>query len=586
MSYFLKKTTPTAKGLYLQIYETNYIPGKGKRNKSYKSLGYVIDLQSKGINDPISYYQNEVDLLNKELIQTNSLQISEISTASNVGYFLVKCLFDYLDMDNTINVVASTFKSRYKFSDMFRSLCYSQILSPGSKHKAFEKVIPSIYSSTHYSYDQILDAVNFIGSDYHKYIEILNHHIGNIWPRKFDKVYFDCTNYYFEVDSEKEWIKKGPSKENRHCPLLGQALLLDANQIPLDTEFYSGNNSEISYLRSRIESMKAKNNVTGRVIHVADKGLNCARNIYSAVIESNDGYIFSKSIKGRNLSETQKEWVTIEDNDLNKWYDVRDSKGDLIYKYKTVKHKTTKGNVKDYGIYEYKCLLEGDKKDTVFTTKEKRIVTYNPTLAKKQRAEINKQADKANKLLTYKKVLKEDIGDTAKYITLEAKTVDGEKVKIVSSVNQEKIDADLKFAGYNMLITSEIDAEPKEVYKVYHNLWKIEECFRIMKSYLDARPVFLQKKESIHGHFLICYFSLTLMRLLENKIFEEEICTSQLIDFIRQYNVTKTKENSYINTSTASDTFVKIKEKLGLAKLGNVYLSKFDIDQLLKTEYD
>ncbi len=586
MSYFLKKTTPTAKGLYLQIYETNYIPGKGKRNKSYKSLGYVIDLQSKGINDPISYYQNEVDLLNKELIQTNSLQISEISTASNVGYFLVKCLFDHLDMDNTINVVASTFKSRYKFSDMFRSLCYSQILSPGSKHKAFEKVIPSIYSSTHYSYDQILDAVNFIGSDYHKYIEILNHHIGNIWPRKFDKVYFDCTNYYFEVDSEKEWIKKGPSKENRHCPLLGQALLLDANQIPLDTEFYSGNNSEISYLRSRIESMKAKNNVTGRVIHVADKGLNCARNIYSAVIESNDGYIFSKSIKGRNLSETQKEWVTIEDNDLNKWYDVRDSKGDLIYKYKTVKHKTTKGNVKDYGIYEYKCLLEGDKKDTVFTTKEKRIVTYNPTLAKKQRAEINKQADKANKLLTYKKVLKEDIGDTAKYITLEAKTVDGEKVKIVSSVNQEKIDADLKFAGYNMLITSEIDAEPKEVYKVYHNLWKIEECFRIMKSYLDARPVFLQKKESIHGHFLICYFSLTLMRLLENKIFEEEICTSQLIDFIRQYNVTKTKENSYINTSTASDTFVKIKEKLGLAKLGNVYLSKFDIDQLLKTEYD
>jgi len=588
MIYFLKKSTPSKKGLYLQIYTNFYDPKTKKKNtKSYKSLGYVSDLIAKGIEDPIAYYSEEVKRMNKELVESKDIQITDSSASKYAGHFLIKAMFDYLDMDKTLNIISSSFKCRYHFNEMFRDLCYSQILSPGSKHKAFERIIPNLYGSNTYSYDQILDAVNFIGGDYHKYIEMLNHHISSNWERHLDKGYFDCTNYYFEMDLETDFLKKGPSKENRRLPLMGQALLLDADQIPLDTEFYPGNESEKPYLRKRIEDMKCRNNVEGRVIQVADKGLNCARNIYSAVVEANDGYIFSKSIRGKNISKEDKAWILMDDNELNKWIEVRDNNGALLYKYKTAKKTTRTGKVVEYAKFGYKCKINpDDEKETEFTVKEKRIVTYNPALARKQRNEILKEIDKLKGVLSYKYAAKEEIGDAAKYLNFEAKDKDGVKIKIATSLNQEKIDEDLAYCGYNMLVTSEINANPEDIYKTYHNLWRIEESFRIMKTYLEARPVFLSNEDTIKGHFLICYFSLTLLRLLELKIFNDQIPVGQIIDFIRQYKITKAQDETYINNSTYSKTFELIKEILGLAKLGNLYLTRKDVELLFKTELD
>ena len=588
MIYFLKKTNPTNKGTYLQIY-TNYYDNntKKKKTKCYKTLGYVDDLIKNGISDPINHYKNVIIKMNEDLKQASAPQISDKSVTKFAGHFLISSLFDLLNMDKTLNIISKNFKCRYKFNEMFRALCYSQILSPGSKLKAFEKIIPNIYGSQTYSYDQVLDAVNFIGSDYHKYIEMLNKHIAVLWPRNVEKVYFDCTNYYFEIDLESIFQTKGPSKENQKSPLVGQALMLDSDQIPLDTEFYPGNESEKPYLRKRIEDMKVRNNITGRVIQVADKGLNCARNIYSAVIEAKDGYIFSKSIKGNNLNAEQKKWILESDDKFNKWIDVRDNEGNLIYKYKTVKTRINEQEYLDYGEYEYKCKINPeDKKDTVFSVKEKRIVTYNPKLAKKQKNEITKEIETIVKLMSVKKVLREELGDSAKYVNLSATSIEGEKVKIVSSLNEEKIKNDLDFAGYNMIITSEINADPILIYKTYHNLWRIEESFRILKTYLESRPVYLSSQNGVYGHFLICYFSLTLMRLLELKIFKDEIPISQLFDFIRQYNITENYDGSFINASTKSSTYEKIKSTLGLSKLGNLYLSKKDVELLFKTELD
>ena len=137
-----------------------------------------------------------------------------------------------------------------------------------------------------------------------------------------------------------------------------------------------------------------------------------------------------------------------------------------------------------------------------------------------------------------------------------------------------------------MIITSEINADPILIYKTYHNLWRIEESFRILKTYLESRPVYLSSQNGVYGHFLICYFSLTLMRLLELKIFKDEIPISQLFDFIRQYNITENYDGSFINASTKSSTYEKIKSTLGLSKLGNLYLSKKDVELLFKTELD
>ena len=586
MSYFLKKTIKP-KGVYLQIYHGYYVPGVGKKNHSYRKLGYVSDLIASGISDPFTYFNDEILRLNLEESVSKDVQISDKPIIYNLGYFLPKAVFDILNVDLDFQVLNLNHNYRFNPADLFKALVYAQIINPSSKHKALESVIPSIFGMNSFSYDQVLDFINQIGSNYSKYVELLNLRISDNWTRNYNYGFFDCTNYYFEIDLEDDIRRKGPSKENRHDPIMGQALLLDGDLIPIDTEFYPGNESEKPYLRQRIENMKQKNNITNKVIQVADKGLNCARNIYSAVIEANDGYIFSKSIKGRSLSDSQRETLLKADNKYHKWVDVLDSDGNLIYKYKIIKTLQNKRMV-DYGIYDYHCKINPtDEKETTFSVKEKRIITYNPKLAEKQKKEIYKEVEKLSNNLSYKNALKDELGDSAKYLKITTIDTNGNKTKTSVSLDMDKVQNDLRYAGYNMIVTSELNLDPKEIYSAYHKLWKIEQTFRTMKTYLEARPVFLTLKESIIGHFTIVYWATTIMRLLESKIFNDELSMEQLFEFIRQYNIVKKPDGSgYLNGSTDTPTYRYIKKELGLLKLGNYELKNRDINNLLDLQLE
>ncbi len=571
MAYFLKKTVPSNKGTYLQIYRTNYVPGEGNKNKSYKALGYVSELKERGIEDPMKYAFKLVKELNEKQPSPRVKQVGEVSATKNLGYFLLKSVIDSLDVDGIMNTFTQQKKFKFKMSDFVRAMIYAQVANPGSKLKAHEKVLPSLYGVSPLSYSQILDGVEYIGGDYSKYIELFNRKIAEKWGRETDVNFFDCTNYYFEIDLEDDIRKKGPSKENRRCPIIGQALLLDKEQIPLGMLMYPGNQSEKPFLRKMIENTKSRYDIKGRVVQVADKGLNCAKNIYSAVKEANDGYIFSKSVHGTCIPYVERKWVLL-DNDATPWVDVKDSDGSVAYRYKEC--------IDDF---EYKFTDEFGQL-VKFKIKEKRIATYNPSLARKQRTEIMNEVNKAVNGISIKELSKEEFGNMSKYVNFTATTKDGQKAKIASSLNQDKIDEDLNLAGYNLLVTSEINMSAQEVYKVYHGLWKIEESFKIMKSYLDARPVFLQKEESIYGHFTICYLALTVLRLLEMKVFNNHLSTQNIVEFIRQYSITDTGEKSYINNSTKDKISSIIAEELGLAKLGNLLLKQRDIDLILDTE--
>ena len=571
MRYFVKKSKPSKKGLYLQIYKTNYVPGKGNQNKSYKAIGYVSDLIASGIPDPVAYAQNLVDELNSDLPNRKEMKIGDISSSKNLGYFLIKSMIDYLDFDYILKLMSSNMKFHFNLSDFVRSMIYAQIVNPGSKHKAFEKVMPNIYGTESFSYDQILDTINYIGNDYQKFVELLNISIQKKWKRNTSNAYFDCTNYYFEIDLPKEDRQFGPSKEERHLPIIGQALLLDEDQIPIGMSLYPGNESEKPKIRESIENLKQRFDIDSRIVQVADKGLNCARNIYAASKEANDGYIFSKSVHGKNLSKQEKQWVLLE-NENNIWNEVKDSNGKLIYKYKecidTFKYKFTNE--------EGKCVE--------FDVKEKRVVSYNPSLARKQKAQIQKQIDKAISISSLKQASKEEYGDSIKYVNFTSIDKEGEVVKSVPSLNQEKIDEDLSFAGYNLLVTSEINKSAQDIYNTYHGLWRIEESFRVMKTYLEARPVYLQNKESIYGHFTICYMALAILRLIELKVFNDELPIGQIIEFITNYNITETLEGSFINNATKSNTLSIIQKRYGLSKLDNIQLRKKDVENILTSE--
>ena len=309
-------------------------------------------------------------------------------------------------------------------------------------------------------------------------------------------------------------------------------------------------------------------------MQVADKGLNCARNIYAAVKEASDGYIFSKSIHGRNLSEKEKKWVVLE-NDQNVWVNHTDKNGKLLYRLKSCV---------DTFSYQFKETDPETGKETVtmFSVTEKRIVSYNPSLAKKQTAEILKMADKASNYTTYKAMTREELGDCAKYIKVTNKDKNGKKIKPVIEIDQEKLEEDLKYAGYNLIVTSELDMDPLQVYQTYHSLWKIEESFRITKSYLDARPVYVQKRETIYGHFLICYLSLFLLRVLEIKVFKNKINSYDLIHFIRDFRVVKGGDGSYINISRNQSVNEKVKELTGLTNLDALYLSEKEVENFFQ----
>lgn len=570
MACFLKKSN-LKKGTYLQIYESFYDPQrKGSAHRSYKALGYVHELMEKGIDDPISFYKDEVDRLNQQraelLNKEKARQISDETPEKLLGYFPLKNINDSLGVKKYIDLMQTATDLHFNIYSMISSLVYARAVCPCSKSKTFEDILPKLFEPSCFSLNQLYSGLEYIGSEYEKIIEIYNHQIGQKYPFDTSHTYFDCTNFYFEIDREDDLRRKGPSKENRKDPIVGLGLLLDAHQIPLGMKLYPGNESEKPVIRKVIDDLKSRNHISGRTIHVADKDLNCAENILHAR-KAGDGYLFSKSVK--QLPETEQTWLKLE----NDYRDVRNKKGELLYRIKEC--------VDDFP-YEYTD--DQGRKKTILL-KEKRVATFSPQLAKKQKAEISRQIEKA-KLLRASHAKKTEYGDCAKYVTFQTIDKEGKrsKDKIKVPMNEKAIEKALSLAGYNLLVTSEISMSDSEVYSTYHNLWRIEESFRIMKSQLDARPVYLQKENTIIGHFLICYLAVLLTRLIQFKILGNNYCSEDILGFFKQFKAARVSERKYINL-TRNSTFIKEFSDITKLPLTSYFLSEAQIKKMLSHRF-
>lgn len=434
------------------------------------------------------------------------------------------------------------------------------------KLKTYIEVIPKLFEKYEFSLDQLYSGLGYIGSEYEKIIEIFNHQVALKYPFDTSHSYFDCTNFYFEIDREDDFRLKGPSKENKKEPIVGMGLLLDANQIPIGMKMYPGNESEKPVIRDIIDDLKQRNRISGKTIQVADKGLNCFENILHA-LKAGDGYIFSKSVK--MLPETEKIWVLLE----NDYVDVKNKKGEVLYRIKDC--------VDDFN-YNYTD-KDGHRKTLKLT--EKRVVTFNPKLAEKQTLEINRQVEKAKKLRACE-AKKSEYGDSSKYVTFIPTDKKGEKTtgKVKVEINEKAIENAKKLAGYNMIVTSEIRMTASGIYAAYHNLWRIEESFRIMKSQLDARPVFMQKQETITGHFLICYLSVLLTRLFQIHVLKDGYGTEEIFDFIHDFRVAKISDRKYINLTRSSSFIKDLTVRTGLP-LTSYFLGNEDINKMLSHRF-
>ena len=566
MAYFLKKSN-FKKGIYLQIYESFYNPNKkDTAHRSYKALGYVDDLIATGIKDPISHYKDIVAEMNRKnkvaKQKSRERQISEQSPEKYLGYFLIKAVLDGLHVSKFFDFLQLQREFRFRIADVIESLVYSRMVEPCSKSKTHNEVIPSLFGKYDFSYDQLLDGIEFIGNNYEKVIEIFNHQLNLKFPPDTSMTYFDGTNFYFEIDQEDDVRRKGPSKENKKDPIIGMGLLLDCNQIPLGMKLYPGNQSEMPIIREIIADLKKRNNITGRTVQVADKGLNCAKNILDAR-KNGDGYIFSKSVK--KLPATEKAWVLLNDG----YTDVYDGKKNLL-------HRTKECVDKFPYIYED----ENGKKMTVMLT-EKRVVVFSPKLAKKKKLEITRMVEKA-KALKASRAKKEEFGESGKYVTFTTTDKKGNATdgKVVVSLNRTAIEEDLKLAGYNLFVTSETKMAAEDIHAAYRNLWRIEESFRVMKSYLDARPVYLQKENSIYGHFLICYISVLLLRILQFHILDNKYASEHILNFIEKLRVVEFSPGKYINLASSSPLIENLSECFSLP-LTNYHLNQTQINKVL-----
>lgn len=529
MSYFLKKTK-TNKGIYYQIYDGNY--NKEKRHVTQKSIsviGYHEDLLKKGIKDPLNYAQELVTKLEQERKEKARLSriktIDDLCDIKNLGTSFISSFLDSLNIELPINVFNYGRRVNYKLYDVMKFLIASQIYDPSSKLSEYNNLKDKFLFDSNFTYSNMLDALDVLGEDYQSVIELFNKHFKNLYKFTTDKVFFDCTNYYFEIDKPYDDKQKGPSKENRNNPIIGMGLLLDKNQMPISMKMFPGNKSEKPIIREIINEMKKSNQIKGKTIQVADKGLNCGQNIFEC-IKNNDGYIYSNSVK--KLSAKELVWVDKEDD-----Y-IKDCEENCTFKYKEC--------IDDF---KYDFVFNGTKYSKNF--RQKRIIYWSKKLEDKHKIEINMLIEKAKKL-ALSQAKKSEYGECSRYINFAKIDDDGEITveNVKKIIDQEKIEKDLKYCGYNMLITSETTIPAKEIYNVYHRLWRIEESFRILKTDLCARPAYLQGKYKIYGHFLMCYLALVFIRYVELIILKDEIPAISIINFIRKFEVFDNEE-LYVN---------------------------------------
>lgn len=577
MAYFIRKE-PIRKGknagdVRLRIVNSVYDPQKGYGiHRNHKNLGLMSEL-ARQFEDPIAHFTEECEKLNGEAMTASLEEIDDRDFSFNVGCFLVDAMLRKMDAEKLIGPAFFDYRGKLKPYDVMADLILSRVVCPTSKRKAYLEVIPSLYKKycEKASLDQIYDVLKLLGSQYIDVIDAYNIRFARNYTRDLDTVLFDGTNFFFEIDLETDFLKKGKSKEERKLPLLGMGLMLDAQGIPLMMGLYPGNEAEPQHAMSIVKHLNDTNILTRKMIFVADKAHLTGE---SVIRYTNTGYGFIISKSAKQLDKDTEKWMLEERTEVmsgstlayvEEYRTVTDSDGEVKYRYKTTKTMHT---------YEFE--------DSGGTTVRKEVpvkivATYNPALARKKNAEISRQEAKARSS-TKSQARKDILGDSGKYVCIKDR--DGGKAE--ASVNEDMISHDRLIAGYNLLITTELDMDDEEIYSRYHELQEIERSFRLLKSQLEARPVYLSSEDAIKGHFLINYLSLFLLRTIQKKELKKPVSIEEMFDFIRKFNVAKDGSNNYICLAKKSPMTEYVKELTGLPslryptkKMLDAYFTKF-----------
>ena len=550
------RCNPNKNNIKYLSYVRGYRDKNGKpKQVTVEKIGDWEDL-IKMYDDPIKFFNEKANEREKELLLENqdtftyslSEELDEDIKPYNVGYIFLKKIYDELSLNDFFKQKQKYLNMEYSLDNIFKLLIYSRIMNPGSKKEAFDNK------------DLYFDNFDFSLKDLYRSLDIfckyqediqtwLWNKTKNKYNRDITNSYYDCTNYYFEIsyndedliDEEgnvliKGYRKKGPSKENRKDPIIQMGLLMDNTDLPLAYNLFPGNESEKTSLRPALKKVK-RNFGIERTIVVADRGLNTSDNTVFIAGKNNsdsnnhDGYIYGQSVLGAD--KEFKDYVLKDDYIV----DMIIENNETIF----FKHKSR--------IFAKTIQIKRDGKRTNKSViYQKQMVYYSQKYAERQKYERELVIAKAKDLISnpgkYTRATSVGAAGFVNNIKFDKETgliPEGTAL----SLNEEKIKELEKYDGYYSIVTSELEMSDKDLRDKYRGLWKIEETFKITKSILKSRPVYVWTKEHIEAHFLTCFVSLLILRLLEIKT-DKKYSIEDIIKSINDLTCTKLKADKYI----------------------------------------
>lgn len=604
---FLRKSLSHGK-IYLS-YVQGYRDENGKvKQKTIQKLGFLDDLK-KEYADPITHFkelakQKTNSDINELVIKNLKTKIIDNSEVKNLGYIVLKKVYNELNINYYLNECQKKYKVDYSFNDIMKLLVFSRILCPSSKNETYKNK-NVFFENFDFSLKDLYRSLDYFNSFKDKIIKLIWDATKEKYNRDTSISYYDTTNYYFEISYndddlidengtvlEKGWRKKGPSKEHRKTPIIQMGLLMDKNGIPMTYDLFPGNESEKLQMRPTLQNTKAKFGID-RTIIVADRGQNTSDNtVFIAgknddIHTNHDGYVYGQSIIGAD--KEFKDWAINPEGFINDF--IYDEQGELITEKVAVKDKD--GNILRYedkpAIFKHKSrvyakkvqIKKDDKRNVNYTIYQKQMVYYSRKYAERQKHEREQAVTKAKDLISNpgKYTQATSYGCTKyinniKFIKETGEIPDGLEL----SLKLDKIQEEEKFDGYYSIVTSEKNLSDKEIRDIYKGLWKIEESFKITKSNLETRPIYVWTKEHIEAHFLTCYISLVILRLIEQKI-DRKYSTEQIINSLKKYDCSKLEHDIYLQNFR--NDIIKDFENIFNIDLSRKYLTLAEIKKIL-----
>jgi len=555
----------------------SYRPGPHQppKQKTIKNFGYLEDQSNqeqfwKEVNkcdeESKKGHENAFILTIPKDLKNNAM----INKKYNYGYYYLKAVLESLKLKEYFDTIE--FKGTYSLYDIFSFLVYERILNPASKRMNMQKIDRYFQLTNKFELHQIYRALSVFSKNSVGIQTYINEQITKLIGREKQYAFYDVTNYYFERDFNKEgdsYLKKGVSKEHQITPIVQFGLFMDTNHIPIAMKVYPGNTTDSLTLKPAYEEVKRDNKVK-RMILVADKGLNSSKNI-DMLCNSQDGYIVSQILKGKKGTRYHE-----------KLFDPEGYEGTEEFRYKLYEEEyegKTKSGKKI--IRKRKVLLYWSKEDAAY--------------AKKKREEKLLKAEKEVNNNIYKETAHTN-GKSNKYVVEQylVKETGEQADEQVVKIDYEKAEEDERFDGYFCIITSELDYDKDKILEVYRQLSYIEESFRITKSDLETRPMYVTTNEHIEGHLLTCFMALTVIRMIQYKMGKEKVSAERIQKILNVCDLKQVTENvvwlnsvegmyeykeEFIKNSTMTYTTLKLDKENDQIRKDYIKLMKsFDID--------